>query len=137
MCQSRVPLRTTGGQAVSYHSGRFMQKRLIVYFLLSLAALAQERDQRPRAPEIGIPAGTLPRGVLDAITDVAGVRVGHSTLVRGDDVRLFVAVIEATEEAIYNSLLQAAATTGSGHTVQALPIDRTVEILRKYGAVPR
>jgi len=48
-----------------------------------------------------------------------------------------VAVIEATEEAIYNSLLQAKTTTGNGHTVQALPIDKTIEILRKYGVVPR
>ncbi len=45
---------------------------------------------------------------------------------------LFVAVIEATEEAIYNSLLQATTTTGNGHTVQALPIEKTLEILRKF-----
>jgi len=48
---------------------------------------------------------------------------------------LFLAVIEATEEAIYNSLLQATTTTGNGHTVEALPVERTIEILRKYGAV--
>lgn len=48
---------------------------------------------------------------------------------------LFLATIEATEEAIYNSLLRAVTVTGNGHTVQALPIDRTVEILKKYGAV--
>jgi len=48
---------------------------------------------------------------------------------------LFLAVIEATEEAIYNSLLRAVTTTGNGHTVLALPLDRTLEILRKYGAV--
>jgi D-aminopeptidase len=48
---------------------------------------------------------------------------------------LFLAVIEATEEAIYDSLFRAMTTTGRGHTVEALPIDRTLEILRKYGAV--
>src|SRR5256714_13378594 len=48
---------------------------------------------------------------------------------------LFLAVIEATEEAIYNSLFRATTVTGRGHTVMALPIDRTIEILRKYGAV--
>ena len=31
--------------------------------------------------------------------------------------------------------LRAVTVTGSGHTVQALPIDRTVEILKKYGAI--
>lgn len=46
---------------------------------------------------------------------------------------LFLAVIEATEEAIYNSLFRATTMTGRGHTVEALPIDRTIEILRKYG----
>ena len=48
---------------------------------------------------------------------------------------LFLAVIEATEEAIYNSLFRATTTMGRGHTVEALPIDRTVEILRKHGAL--
>jgi D-aminopeptidase len=48
---------------------------------------------------------------------------------------LFLAVIEATEEAIYNSLFRAATTTGRGHTVEALPIDRTLDILRRHGAL--
>jgi D-aminopeptidase len=48
---------------------------------------------------------------------------------------LFLAVIEATEEAIYNSLFRARTMTGSGHTVQALPLERTREILRKHGAI--
>ena len=48
---------------------------------------------------------------------------------------LFLAVIEATEEAIYNSLLKAVTVTGNGHTVEALPIDRTVEILKKHGLI--
>src|ERR1041385_3565918 len=45
---------------------------------------------------------------------------------------LFLAVIEATEEAIYNSLFRATTTIGRGHTVEALPIDRTLEILGKH-----
>ncbi|MGI8741989.1 MAG: P1 family peptidase [Bryobacteraceae bacterium] len=48
---------------------------------------------------------------------------------------LFLAVIEATEEAVYNSLLRATTTTGRGHTVEALPVEKTVEILRKYGVI--
>ncbi len=46
---------------------------------------------------------------------------------------LFLAVIEATEEAIYNSLFRATTVTGRGRTVEALPIERTLEILRKHG----
>src|SRR4051794_3967750 len=37
-----------------------------------------------RASDLGIAIGSLPRGPLNAITDVAGVRVGHTTLIRGD-----------------------------------------------------
>jgi len=48
---------------------------------------------------------------------------------------LFLAAIEATEEAVYNSLLRATTTTGNGHTVEALPIVKTLEILRRHGAV--
>ena len=50
---------------------------------------------------------------------------------------LFLAVIEATEEAIYNSLFAATTTSGRGHTVEALPLDRTLEILRKHGAISK
>jgi hypothetical protein len=46
-----------------------------------------------------------------------------------------VAVIEATEEAVYNSLFRATTMNGYGHTVEALPLDHTVEILRRYGTV--
>lgn len=48
---------------------------------------------------------------------------------------LFAATVEATEEAIYNSLLKAETTTSNGQTVPALPIDETVEILRRYGVI--
>ncbi|HEU4390266.1 MAG TPA: P1 family peptidase [Blastocatellia bacterium] len=46
---------------------------------------------------------------------------------------LFLAVIEATEEAVYNSLFKATTVTGRGRTVEALPLDKTIEVLRKYG----
>jgi D-aminopeptidase len=45
---------------------------------------------------------------------------------------LFEAVVEATEEAIYNSMLKATTVTGNGHTVEALPIDRVVTILKEH-----
>jgi D-aminopeptidase len=48
---------------------------------------------------------------------------------------LFLAAIEATEEAVYNSLFRATTTTGRGHTVEALLIDKTLDILRRHGAV--
>jgi D-aminopeptidase len=48
---------------------------------------------------------------------------------------LFLAVIEATEEAIYNSMFRATTMSGNGHTVEALPIDKTREILREHGSI--
>jgi D-aminopeptidase len=48
---------------------------------------------------------------------------------------LFLGAIETTEEAVYNSMFRATTTTGRGHTVEALPIEKTLEILRKHGAV--
>ncbi len=45
---------------------------------------------------------------------------------------LFQAVVEATEEAIYNSLFRATSVTSSGRTVNALPIDSVRQILRRY-----
>lgn len=49
---------------------------------------------------------------------------------------LFLAVIEATEEAIYNSLFRATTVKGKeNRTVEALPIDKTLEILRKYNKI--
>src|SRR5919112_1609507 len=57
--------------------------------LLSLSVMAQNAKEapRPRARDIGLRVGVLPAGRLDAITDVAGVRVGHTTLIKGEDVR--------------------------------------------------
>lgn len=46
---------------------------------------------------------------------------------------LFEAVLEATEEAVANSLLRATTVVGHEQTVEALPIDRVKAILRRYG----
>lgn len=49
---------------------------------------------------------------------------------------LFLAAVEATEEAILNSLFMAETITGrNGHTQEALPVDKVMEILKKYNAV--
>src|SRR3954466_6429324 len=48
---------------------------------------------------------------------------------------LFEGAVEATEEALYNSLFMATTTTGNGKTIPALPLDRVKEILAKYKVV--
>jgi len=62
-------------------------------------------------------------------------RVQQSLRFREDDLSsLFQSVVEATEEAIYNSLLKARTTKGiQGREIEALPIDKVMDLLRKYG----
>jgi D-aminopeptidase len=48
---------------------------------------------------------------------------------------LFQAVAEATEEAVYNSLFRAVTVKGARMTAEALPLEQTLEILRKYNAL--
>jgi D-aminopeptidase len=75
---------------------------------------AQTPAKRPRAPELGIPAGSLPRGALDAITDVAGVRVGHATLIQGDTVRSGVTIILPHSGNLFREKVPGAVYVGNG-----------------------
>jgi D-aminopeptidase len=78
-----------------------------------------------------------------AFSTAAGLRITYgrestrSVTLLGNDAMspLFEAAVEATEEAIINSLFKATPVTGRGHTVGALPLDRTMEILRKHGVI--
>jgi D-aminopeptidase len=59
------------------------------------------------------------------------------TLLAGDSVSpLFQAALEATEEAVYNSLLKATTITSRMGTAEAIPVDKVAEILRRYRAIP-
>ena len=58
-----------------------------------VAGRCSAQPARPRARDIGLAPGVFAPGPLNAITDVAGVRVGHTTLDQGDDVRTGVTVV--------------------------------------------
>ena len=74
---------------------------------------------------------TVPR---DAAAGGGGPQVVATRELANDETSaLFQAVVEATEEAIYNSLFMATTTTARGRTVQAIPLDRLREILSRYG----
>lgn len=49
---------------------------------------------------------------------------------------VFQASVEAVEEAVYNSLFMATTVSGNGQTVEAIPLDRVREVLRRHGIVP-
>ncbi len=61
--------------------------------LLGVASVLAQSEPRPRARDIGLAPGVFAPGPLNAITDVAGVSVGHATLVVGDHVRTGVTVV--------------------------------------------
>src|ERR1035438_8042573 len=84
--------------------------------LLAAAAIAfaQAPAKRPRADAIGLPAGTLQRGPLDAITDVAGVRVGHTTILRGDTVRTGVTIVLPHDGNLFRDKVPGAVFVGNG-----------------------
>lgn len=95
---------------------------------------------------LGKTGGIMANGSGDyVIAFSTAYRIAHEStsaleelkLLRNDDTSpLFLAVIEATEEAILNSLFAATTTKGyQGHTVEELPVPKVLEILKKYGKV--
>jgi D-aminopeptidase len=75
-------------------------------------------------------------GSGDYVIAFSTARGGSKTLLENEAMSpLFLAAIEATEEAIYNSMFRATTVTGRGHTIEALPIDKVTEILTKHGLI--
>lgn len=87
--------------------------RLTIFFLLifSIQAMAQERG---RIRDYGIEPGILTPGKWNAITDVAGVEVGHTTLVEGDNIRTGVTVIKPHGGNVFQQKVPAAVYVGNG-----------------------
>ncbi len=85
-------------------------------YVIAFSTAASVR--RALAPPGGGP--TPPRRVVEELTNDAMSA-------------LFQAAVEATEEAIYNSMFTAVTVSARGRTIEALPLDRVREILRKYG----
>jgi D-aminopeptidase len=76
------------------------------------AAAAQQ--SRPRARDVGLVVGVLSPGPLNAITDVAGVRVGHVTLARGDSVNTGVTAVLPHDGNVFREKVPAAIVVGNG-----------------------
>lgn len=66
---------------------------VLLFHIGATSILAADSSVRPRARDIGLVVGTFATGTLNAITDVAGVKVGHATLIVGDDIRTGVTAI--------------------------------------------
>jgi D-aminopeptidase len=87
--------------------------------LLAAAALvttsASAAEHRPRAREAGISIGILPPGPLNAITDVAGVRVGQVTIIEGSNIRTGVTAILPHGGNLYQDKVPAGFAVGNAY----------------------
>jgi D-aminopeptidase len=97
-----------------------LRTRLACLALLALliprveAEAPMPESPRPRARDLGIEIGILPPGPNNAITDVAGVLVGHATVVRDDDVRTGVTAILPHDGNLFREKVPAAVFVGNG-----------------------
>ena len=81
--------------------------------------MASEQTQsttptRQRARQLGIKVGILPTGELNTITDVSGVLVGHTTLIRGDNIRTGVTAILPHSGNLFTEKVPGAVFVGNG-----------------------
>jgi len=70
--------------------------------------------QKPRIRELGCVPGSLAPGPLNAITDVMGVRVGHTTIVRGESIRTGVTAILPHAGNLFREKVRGAVFVGNG-----------------------
>ncbi|MDA8017669.1 MAG: P1 family peptidase [Thermoanaerobaculia bacterium] len=81
---------------------------------MPLPAQVGDEAERPRLRNLGVVLGVLPPGPLNAITDVEGVKVGHRTLIRGDDVRTGVTAVVPHGGDLFRRKVPAAVYVGNG-----------------------
>src|SRR5438034_5290993 len=81
----------------------------IIFLASTLAA-----QPRPRLRDLGVTIGILPPGPLNAITDVEGVRVGQTTLIRGENIRTGVTAILPHGGNLFREKVAAGVFVGNG-----------------------
>jgi D-aminopeptidase len=82
---------------------------------LAAGSAGQASGERPRAREFGLVVGVLPTGPLNAITDVAGVKVGQITLIEGKDVRTGVTAVVPHGGNVFQDKVPAGISVGNGY----------------------
>jgi len=93
----------------------YMTRIFCLASLLLCVTAAQATEERPRAREVGLQVGTFPTGQFNAITDVAGVKVGHATIIEGDDIRTGVTAIIPAPGNLYTHPVPAWIHVGNGY----------------------
>ncbi len=94
---------------------RFHSLALVPLFLfLSVSTAMSQLQERPRARDLGISVGVFPTGTANAITDVEGVLVGHTTVWEGESVRTGVTAIRPHPGNLFRQRVPAAIHVGNG-----------------------
>ena len=87
----------------------------IIPLFVSLAINVQaQEEKRGRARDFGVEPGILTPGKWNAITDVDGVSVGHTTLIQGDSIRTGVTVVMPHQGNVFQQKVPAAVFVGNG-----------------------
>jgi D-aminopeptidase len=92
---------------------RFKRAAAVLAVLTQFVAMLPAQSDRVRARDLGIAPGVFPPGPFNAITDVAGVRVGHVTLITGDDVRTGVTAIMPADGNLFQEKVAGAVYVGN------------------------
>ena len=93
--------------------GRAPRAVLAISAAAAMITVVADAQTRPRARDLGIAPGVHRPGELNAITDVPGVRVGHSTVVQGDSVRTGVTAIVPHEGNVFQDKVAGAVFVGN------------------------
>lgn len=88
---------------------------VLIAAMLAPMAVKAEEGGRMRARAFGVAPGILAPGPLNAITDVAGVKVGHVTLSEGGDIRTGATAILPHGGNLYQEKVPAAVFVGNGY----------------------
>ena len=91
-----------------------MRVPLVLALGVLVPAISFAQEQRPRARDLGVAPGVFQPGANNAITDVAGVRVGQTTIIEGDSIRTGVTAILQHGENTYSERVPAALHVGNG-----------------------
>lgn len=91
-----------------------MKKLVPVFCFLFLAYSLIWVKERPRVREAGIELGIFKPGERNTITDVKGVQVGHTTLIKGQDIRTGVTAILPHEGNVFQDKVPAAVYVANG-----------------------
>ncbi len=87
---------------------------LVAVLVAASLVVVSTAQVRPRARDLGITIGILPTGEFNSITDVAGVTVGHTTIIRGDNVRTGVTAVLPHGGNLFQEKVPGAVFVGNG-----------------------